>query len=94
MDPNYQARAFYGGPAGPNHGSPRGLLDIDDWRNLTPAQAAQAVEVSAYPDRYAVWVPVAEQILDALTRPSPTLPSTTEPPPSALIGAQPAAAAP
>ena len=29
MDPVWSSRAFYGGPDGPNHGSPRGLLDID-----------------------------------------------------------------
>src|SRR4051812_31544131 len=26
IDPVWSARAFYGGPTGPNHGSPRGLL--------------------------------------------------------------------
>ena len=68
MDPTYQARAFFGGPAGPNHGSPRGLLDIPGWRQMPPGAAAQAVEVSAYPDRYARFLPVAETILNALTR--------------------------
>jgi len=68
MDPGYQARAFYGGPTGPNHGSPRGLLDIPGWQQTPAATAAQAVEVSAYPDRYARFEPVAEAILDALTR--------------------------
>ncbi len=29
MDPEWSSRAFYGGPNGPNHGSPRGLLDLD-----------------------------------------------------------------
>ncbi|MEU2200593.1 M23 family metallopeptidase [Isoptericola sp. NPDC019482] len=67
MDPAYQARAFFGGAAGPNHGSPRGLLDIPDWRHLAKGTAAQAVEVSAFPDRYAAYEPVAEAILDALT---------------------------
>lgn len=72
MDPNYQARAFYGGPAGPNYPSPRGLLDIPGWQQLDPGEAAQAVEVSAYPDRYQNYQPVAETILTALTRPAPT----------------------
>ncbi|MBT2498540.1 M23 family metallopeptidase [Agromyces sp. ISL-38] len=67
MDPAYQARAFYGGVGGPNAGSPRGLLDIPDWQQLDPGQAAQAVEVSAYPDRYQDFQPVAEAILAALT---------------------------
>ncbi|MGN6131175.1 MAG: M23 family metallopeptidase [Nocardioidaceae bacterium] len=67
MDPTYQARAFFGGPAGPNHGSPRGLLDVPGWRQLPKGVAAQAVEVSAYPDRYARFEPVAEAIFNELT---------------------------
>jgi murein DD-endopeptidase MepM/ murein hydrolase activator NlpD len=69
MDPTYQARAFFGGPNGPNHGSPRGLLDIPGWQTMPKGAAAQAVEVSAYPDRYATWEPVAARILTTLTRP-------------------------
>ncbi|GAA4374968.1 M23 family metallopeptidase [Agromyces bauzanensis] len=72
MDPNYQARAFYGGPSGPNNGSPRGLLDISGWQQLERGAAAQAVEVSAYPDRYRDYEPVAEAILAALTSSSST----------------------
>jgi murein DD-endopeptidase MepM/ murein hydrolase activator NlpD len=67
MDPTYQARAFFGGPTGPNYPSPRGLLDIPGWQQMDPGEAAQAVEVSAYPDRYRNYEPVAEAILDALT---------------------------
>ena len=52
MDPIYQAQAFFGGPTGPNHPSPRGLLDIPGWEQMDKGEAAQAVEVSAYPDRY------------------------------------------
>ena len=67
MDPAWSARAFYGGPDGPNHGSPRGFLDIDGWQTMDPGEAAQAVEVSAYPDRYALNEPVAAAILQTLT---------------------------
>ena len=67
MDPTYQARAFFGGPTGPNYPSPRGLLDIPGWQQMDPGSAAQAVEVSAYPDRYRNYEPVAETILTALT---------------------------
>ncbi|MFI2364099.1 hypothetical protein [Promicromonospora sp. NPDC019610] len=67
MRPEYQAAAFFGGPDGPNGGSPRGLLDIDGWEDLHPGQAAQAVEVSAYPDRYAQYKPVARAVLERLT---------------------------
>ena len=68
MDASYQARAFFGGPSGPNHGSPRGLLDMPGWQRLPKGAAAQAVEVSTYPDRYANFEPAAETILAALTR--------------------------
>jgi murein DD-endopeptidase MepM/ murein hydrolase activator NlpD len=85
MDPEYQARAFFGGPSGPNAGSPRGLLDVPDWQQLDPGVAAQAVEVSAYPDRYQNYQPVADSILTELTRPptaspagsGPTVPETS-----------------
>ncbi len=67
MDPTYQARAFFGGPDGPNYPSPRGLLDIPGWEQMDNGEAAQAVEVSAYPDRYRNYEPVAETILTTLT---------------------------
>lgn len=67
MDPEYQTAAFYGGPSGPNVGSPRGLLDIPGWEEMSPGEAAQAVEVSEYPDRYENNAPVAVTILDSLT---------------------------
>ena len=67
MDPTYQAQAFFGGPTGPNHPSPRGLLDIPGWEQMDKGEAAQAVEVSAYPDRYRNHEPVAETILTTLT---------------------------
>lgn len=70
MNPTYQAHAFYGGPSGPNYPSPRGLLDIPNWQQLDPGAAAQAVEVSAYPDRYQNFQPVAETILTTLTSPT------------------------
>lgn len=67
MDTTYQARAFYGGPDGPNYPSPRGLLDIPGWQQMDKGEAAQSVEVSAFPDRYQNYEPVARTILDALT---------------------------
>jgi LysM repeat protein len=54
-DPVRAARAFYGGPSDPNGYRTRGLLDIAGWQDMTFAQAAQAVQISAYPDRYARW---------------------------------------
>jgi hypothetical protein len=63
MDPGYAAAALFGGPAGPNHGSPRGLLDIPGWQAMSPGTAAQAVQGSAFPDRYAVWETAARELL-------------------------------
>lgn len=84
MDPIYNVRAFYGGPSGPNQGSPRGLLDIPGWQSMSKGQAAQAVQVSAFPELYARWEPEAGAIVDALaggTAPSPCVdtPSASAP---------------
>jgi murein DD-endopeptidase MepM/ murein hydrolase activator NlpD len=70
MDPTYQVRAFFGGPKGPNYPSPAGLLDIAGWQTADPGSAAQAVERSAFPDRYQNYQPVAEAIIAALTKPA------------------------
>jgi LysM repeat protein len=54
-DPMRAAQAFYGGPSDPNGSLTRGLLDIGNWQELSFADAAQAVQISAYPERYAQW---------------------------------------
>jgi LysM repeat protein len=54
-DPTHAAKLFYGGPSNPNKGITRGLLDIPGWSALTVTQAAQKVQISAYPDAYAKW---------------------------------------
>ena len=55
LDPVRASRAFFGGPGNPNPGVTRGLLDIPGWERLTVTQAAQAVQISAFPDHYAKW---------------------------------------
>lgn len=55
MNPEYSARAFFGGPSGPNFGKIRGLLDIRDWQTMPLTRAAQAVQISAFPDAYQKW---------------------------------------
>ncbi len=55
LNVDYAAQLFYGGPSNPNKGNTRGLLDIAGWQGMTVAQAAQAVQISAYPDAYAKW---------------------------------------
>jgi hypothetical protein len=69
MDPTSSTQRFIGGPTGPNHGSPRGLFDISGWASLDPGVAAQRVQVSAFPDRYANVVPVAQAIMNGLIAP-------------------------
>ena len=54
-DATYAAKLFYGGPSNPNKGKTRGLLDISGWQSMTLTQAAQKVQISAYPDAYAKW---------------------------------------
>ncbi|MEE2814941.1 MAG: LysM peptidoglycan-binding domain-containing protein [Actinomycetota bacterium] len=66
MDADRSIRAFYGGAANPNGGTTRGLLDIPGWQNMPFTDAAQAVQVSAYPDRYGMWEQQANQWLTAL----------------------------
>jgi len=51
----HAARLFYGGPSNPNKGKTRGLLDISGWKTMSLTRAAQAVQISAYPDAYAKW---------------------------------------
>ncbi|MBU4464719.1 MAG: LysM peptidoglycan-binding domain-containing protein [Actinobacteria bacterium] len=59
-------RAFYGGASDPNGARTRGLLDIAGWQAMPYSQAAQAVQISAYPDRYAQWEAPSAQWLAAL----------------------------
>ena len=56
-DPRVQAKAFFEG-----HGTNKGLLDIGD-RASNPGKAAQAVQKSAFPGRYAERMDEAAQIL-------------------------------
>ena len=66
QDPAYAARLFFGGPTNPNKGRTRGLLDIPGWQTMTVTQAAQAVQISAYPDAYAKWAQSATNWLTHL----------------------------
>jgi len=59
-------RAFFGGAGDPNGARTRGLLDIPGWQELTFTQAAQAVQISAYPDAYAKWEAPAASWLAAI----------------------------
>ncbi|MCW5944376.1 MAG: peptidoglycan-binding protein, partial [Cryobacterium sp.] len=65
-DPVYASRLFFGGPSNPNKGKTRGLLDISGWQNMTVTQAAQAVQISAFPNAYAKWEASARAWLSQL----------------------------
>jgi hypothetical protein len=62
MSPETSAEMFFTGGRG---GQP-GLLDISGWASMSVAQAAQAVQVSAYPDAYAKWEPLAVRIVKTI----------------------------
>ncbi|WP_223878427.1 LysM peptidoglycan-binding domain-containing protein [Microbacterium radiodurans] len=66
LDPTRSIAAFYGGPADPNGAETRGLLDIAGWESLAFTDAAQAVQISAYPERYGEWEAQAYSWLAAL----------------------------
>jgi len=52
-DDAYQARTFYLGHTTLTGWHIPGLTNIDGWQHMSVAQAAQKVQVSAYPDAYA-----------------------------------------
>ncbi|WP_256127717.1 C40 family peptidase [Arthrobacter sp. SDTb3-6] len=66
MNPIYDAEAFFGGPNGPNHGKPPGLLDVPGWKSMAKGNAAQAVQRSEFPELYAQWEGEATAIVAAL----------------------------
>ncbi|ATL25250.1 peptidoglycan-binding domain-containing protein [Streptomyces formicae] len=54
------SKSFYGvAPFGSNPG----LIQIDGWQTMPPGEVCQAVQVSAYPDRYAQWEQFARDLL-------------------------------
>ncbi|MCD1268632.1 LysM peptidoglycan-binding domain-containing protein [Microbacterium sp. MEC084] len=55
LDRERSTRVFYGGPSNPNKGNTRGLLDIRGWQSMEFTDAAQAVQISAFPNRYGQW---------------------------------------
>lgn len=64
-DPVRSTQVFYGGHSDPNGRTTRGLLDIAGWQNMGFSEAAQAVQISAFPDRYGQWEAAAYQWLAA-----------------------------
>jgi hypothetical protein len=63
MDPYRSALMFFTG----GRGGQRGLLDVAGWEQLPLTEAAQAVQVSAFPSAYATWEPLAVKMVRSLT---------------------------
>ncbi|MEV1289826.1 hypothetical protein [Micromonospora sp. NPDC049679] len=51
-DPNYSAKAFY-----------KGLKNVDGYETMPLTEAAQTVQVSAFPDHYAQWEKMAAELV-------------------------------
>jgi hypothetical protein len=62
-DPRLAAEAFYGVA---EHTHNRGLVDIPNWESRPVGEVAQAVQVSAFPDRYAARIRDAQRLLAAV----------------------------
>ncbi|MFS0730144.1 LysM peptidoglycan-binding domain-containing protein [Curtobacterium sp. 1P10AnD] len=62
QDPATAAKRFFAG----NPGKTRGLLGVPGWASMSVTDAAQAVQVSAYPKAYAKWAGPAETWLASL----------------------------
>jgi cell wall-associated NlpC family hydrolase len=54
------------------------MVQVSGWESMDPGDVAQAVEESAYPDRYATQVPEAVQIMNALSGVTATTVSATD----------------
>ncbi len=66
QDPTYATKLFFGGQSNPNAGKTRGLLDVPRWSSMSITDAAQAVQLSAYPKAYANWASAAQGWLATL----------------------------
>ncbi|PZF56538.1 peptidoglycan-binding protein LysM [Curtobacterium sp. MCSS17_008] len=62
QDPATAAELFYTG----NPGKTRGLMGVRGWSSMSLTAAAQAVQVSAYPNEYAKWEQTARALLASL----------------------------
>ena len=72
-----------------DHTDSPGLLQQDGWEDMSVAEAAQAVQVSAFPDAYAQWEGLARQVVrsrggggGSTPQPPPSEPAPEPPAPS------------
>lgn len=71
LDHAYQAKTFFLGHDSLDGFHIPGLVDVENWQSLTLTQAAQRVQVSAYPDAYAKHEPLARALTGRLSSNSP-----------------------
>lgn len=67
LDHAYQAKVFFLGHDSLDGYHIPGLVDIENWQSMSLTQAAQAVQVSAYPDAYAKHEPLARALVGRLS---------------------------
>ncbi|MFD3944957.1 C40 family peptidase [Streptomyces sp. NPDC058579] len=60
LDPVHASTRFY-----------EGLLKVAGWQQMTITQAAQAVQISGYPDAYAQWESLARALQEAIVKTLP-----------------------
>ncbi|MFG3348680.1 C40 family peptidase [Streptomyces sp. NPDC048018] len=60
LDPVHASTRFY-----------EGLLKVAGWQQMTLTQAAQAVQLSGFPDAYAQWEPLARALQEAIVKTLP-----------------------
>ena len=65
-DPTYAARAFFQGVDAANGSHVPGLADLAGWESMTLTGAAQAVQLSGYPEAYATHEASARKIMAAV----------------------------
>ena len=68
LDPYESAHMFFTAGRG---GQP-GLIDISNWQEAPVTVAAQIAQVSAYPEAYAAWEPLAVQLVQSHGNTDPT----------------------
>lgn len=66
LDHSYASRTFFLGHDSLDGYHIPGLVDIEDWQNMTLTQAVQAVQVSAFPDAYAKHEALARSLVNHL----------------------------
>lgn len=74
LDPKWATWQFYGGKGGSKN---KGLLEIPGWEDMSPSQAAQKVQASAFPFAYAKWQGKATSLVEASSS-APAIPLPSE----------------